>query len=65
MTFIAKYAVKGEKYKRAATKGKAEMGKRYYVKFSYLNPKHNWLLQDRPVPDSLKNAPLDGWKTIP
>ena len=43
-----------------------EVGKRYFV---LIDPKHpmlnNYLLADFPVPDSIKEAPPEGWKECP
>ena len=44
---------------------KAEIGKRYYVKFEKDNPKNSEMLTDYPVPDSIKEAPVNGWDTLP
>lgn len=38
---------------------------RYYVEFNYKNPGYGRLLQNKPVPDSIKSAPSDGWSKIP
>lgn len=37
----------------------------YYVKFDSLKPNDGYLLQNLPVPDSIKSAPPAGWKMIP
>lgn len=38
---------------------------RYYVEFDYRNPSYGKLLQDKPVPSSIKSAPSNGWSKIP
>jgi hypothetical protein len=38
---------------------------RYFVQYDYKNPNHSKLLQDKPVPDSIKSAPPKGWSKIP
>ncbi|MDP4202532.1 MAG: hypothetical protein Q8861_07535 [Bacteroidota bacterium] len=38
---------------------------RYFVRFDSLHPSNAVLLQDFPVPDSIKIAPPNGWKEIP
>jgi hypothetical protein len=40
-------------------------GGRYYVRFSAKNPNVSEILQDQPVPDSIKAAPPAGWSKIP
>ncbi|MFA6925356.1 MAG: hypothetical protein WC223_14015 [Bacteroidales bacterium] len=44
---------------------KAEIGKRYYVKFETGNPINSEMLTDYPVPDNMKEAPKEGWEKIP
>lgn len=38
---------------------------RYYVHFSSKNPKNEKFLDKRPVPESIREVPDDGWATIP
>jgi hypothetical protein len=38
---------------------------RYFVLYDSINPKNSKLLQDFPVPDSIKTAPPNGWKEPP
>ena len=40
-------------------------GGRYYVKFYSNDPDICEILQDIPVPDSIKTAPINGWEKIP
>ncbi|MEK7224582.1 MAG: hypothetical protein AAB221_02750 [Bacteroidota bacterium] len=40
-------------------------GGRYYVEFSFKNPKNSELLLDYPVQDSILTAPPNGWDYIP
>ncbi|MBN2757119.1 MAG: hypothetical protein JXR51_08085 [Bacteroidales bacterium] len=41
------------------------IGKRFYVKFESGNPDNCEILLDKPVPDSIKEAPPEGWAKIP
>lgn len=61
------YMVNGKEYERGANKlnKDVEVGKRYYLKFSTLNPKYSRILQNSIVPDSIKIAPAEGWETLP
>ena len=45
--------------------GTKSLGGRYFVKYDTKKPFISRLLQDKPVPDSIKTAPPDGWKEIP
>lgn len=38
---------------------------RFYVKYDVKHPKISELLQNKPVPDSVKSAPPNGWDKIP
>jgi hypothetical protein len=40
-------------------------GGRYYVEFNNNKPSMSKLLENKPVPDSIKEAPPDGWSKIP
>lgn len=40
-------------------------GGKYYVEFSYINPKNCKMLFDRPVPMDIISSPDTGWVTIP
>lgn len=42
-----------------------EIGKRYFVSIPEGYPSHGWLMVDKPVPDSIKEAPPEGWKELP
>ncbi|HNW69557.1 MAG TPA: hypothetical protein PKI01_04080 [Bacteroidales bacterium] len=44
---------------------KSVVGNRFYVKFYPPNPKNSEILLDRLVPDSIKEAPPQGWDKIP
>jgi hypothetical protein len=46
-------------------KGAKRKNGRYFVRFDSLHPSNAVLLQDFPVPDSIKTAPPNGWKEIP
>jgi len=46
-------------------KGAKQVNGRYFVRFDSLHPTNAVLLQDFPVPDSIKTAPPNGWKEIP
>lgn len=41
------------------------VGKRFYVKFIVNYPQYSELLLDKPVPDSIKEIPMEGWDVIP
>lgn len=45
--------------------GEKAINGRYFVRFDSLHPSNAVLLQDFPVPDSIKTAPPNGWKEIP
>ena len=38
---------------------------RYFVKFPFKSPSANEIQWDLPVPDSIINAPKNGWKELP
>lgn len=64
------YFVKGEKYKQSQSdypcdKPKQSLQKRFYIMFNPDNPKNSKLLLDFPVPDSITEAPPEGWDKIP
>ncbi|MHC0446125.1 hypothetical protein ACWA1F_11990 [Flavobacterium sp. 3-218] len=42
-----------------------EENKRYLVRFSLKDPKESDIFQDIEVPDSIKEAPKEGWKELP
>ena len=44
---------------------KALIGSRFFVKFESGNPDNCEILLDKPVPDSIKEAPPEGWDKIP
>lgn len=44
---------------------KSVIGKRFYVMFYPSNPKNSKVLLNKPVPDSIKEAPPEGWDKIP
>ena len=46
-------------------KPKLALHKRFYVMFNPDNPKNSKLLLDFPVPDSIREAPPEGWDKIP
>lgn len=41
------------------------VGKRFFVKYYPKNPKNSEILLEKPVPDSIKEAPPNGWDKIP
>jgi hypothetical protein len=41
------------------------VNKRFFVAFSPSNPMNSKILLDKPVPNELKQAPLEGWTEIP
>lgn len=44
---------------------KSDVGKRFLVKYVEGEEDLSYLLLKYPVPDSVKSAPLDGWKELP
>jgi|SRR5699024_10313940 len=44
---------------------KKYIGKRFYVKFIVDYPQYSELLLDKPVPDSIVEAPDEGWFQLP
>lgn len=46
-------------------KYKPIVGKRYLVQYSNEDKSESFLYQNIPVPDSIKLAPLEGWKELP
>lgn len=40
-------------------------GGRYYVMFSVDDPETEHILWDKPVPNSIKEAPMEGWSELP
>lgn len=59
------YQVNGKVYEKGKRHRGAQLGKRYFVKFSSLTPRYNELFQDSPVPDTLQFIPPEGWDKIP
>jgi hypothetical protein len=59
------YKVNGVEYEKGAFYSSGEIGRRYFVKFSSLNPRYNDLFEDSPVPDTLQYVPPEGWEKIP
>jgi len=59
------YYVNNKRYERGENYLGGEIGRKYYVKFSYVNPRFSDFLQDMPVPDSITLAPTEGWEKIP
>jgi len=45
-------------------KHEAIIGKRFYVSFYPPNPRNSEILIDKPVQDSLKEAPSNGWEKL-
>ncbi len=60
-----KYFVNGVEYERRENYQGGEIGKEYFVKYSTQTPTYSNLLQDMPVPDSIKSVPHEGWKEMP
>jgi hypothetical protein len=45
---------------------KNDVGKRVFIKFRPTDPDGDFdLIEDKPVPDSIKEAPVDGWEKLP
>lgn len=62
------YSINGVEYKSSNQinlSGKKHVNKRFFVKYSPLNPKNSKILLEYPVPDWLIEAPPNGWEEIP
>ena len=63
------YFVNGEKYEERYSKDERLSiiypGGRYLVKFSTEHPSVSEVLWNKPVPDSVKEVPINGWETPP
>ena len=62
-----RYTVKNNAYENEDMYGyecKVPNG-RYFVKYDTKDPSISKLIQNEPVPDSIKVSPPDGWKEIP
>lgn len=64
------YTVNGKKYEKDLTVYKNQnpeslLNKRFFVSFYPPNPNNSQILLNEPVPDQLKEVPLDGWEKIP
>ena len=55
-TYEARDRIAGRKY---------DMGKRYFIAVPIKFPSRGFILLDKPVPDSIKEAPPEGWKELP
>ncbi len=66
-TLIFTYSYKTKIYKNLQGQEKLpyQIGKRYFVSIPEGYPSHGWLMLDKPVPDSIKEAPPEGWKKLP
>jgi hypothetical protein len=42
-----------------------DTGRRFYVKFLKDNPSRSYILDEKPVPDCIKEPPPEGWQVIP
>ncbi len=64
---VFKYSFKGKEYIERNGRGKYsyQIGKRYFVSIPEGYPAWGLLMLDKPVPDSIKSAPLEGWKELP
>ena len=60
-----KFQYKGNEYIGDKFYQGCDTSKFYIVRFSYLNPEVNLLLQNKLIPDSVKVAPYEGWSAIP
>ncbi|WP_187264282.1 hypothetical protein [Pontibacter beigongshangensis] len=61
-----KYKVGGKIYTGSNHyEDKTQVPARYFVWFSEVDPEVARILQDKPVPDTIKVAPPDGWKKLP
>lgn len=67
-TIMFSYAVNNNSYTDTDvynSNKKPEVGKRYLVQFSLEDNGMSDIFQDIPVPDSIKEAPSEGWKELP
>jgi hypothetical protein len=61
-----KYKVNGKWYEDEEPYQGGEIGKLFYVKYSFKDPKISDFLEEKPVHDSsIKEAPPDGWEKLP
>ncbi len=62
------YSVNGKKYKAdyiIYNNPKSFINRRFFVAFLPSNPENSKIILEKPVPPSLKQAPLEGWGKIP
>ncbi len=59
------YYFRGEKLLGNATYKDCKVPCRYYTKFPSAHPNLDEIFQDHPVPDSIKQAPSEGWLSPP
>ena len=60
------FKVNDKWYQKAQETGnKGKKGKLYFVIYNPTNPDKSRLLMNIPVPDSIKEAPKNGWKELP
>lgn len=67
LTVVFDYSFKGKKHtaRQGRNNHTFEIGKRYFVSIPEGYPSQGWMLLDKPVPDSIKTAPPEGWKELP
>lgn len=64
-SIMYKYNVRNNYYTNSQTYRLGEVGKRYLIQFSLEDPSYSNIFQDIPVPDSIREAPPEGWKELP
>lgn len=66
--YIYKYSIDNKDYEKgigASSSNNLFIGKRYFVIFEKGSPRNSMLLPFMHVPDSITNAPTEGWKELP
>jgi|SRR5699024_3732497 len=65
-TYIYEYNVNNKMFRKKGSSGfKGYENKYYFVIFNPNNPKESEVLINFKVPDSIKEAPEDGWRELP
>ena len=64
---LVKYDFRGVEYQKSFNYKKSVKvpDYRYFMKISVKNPKKCIVFFDKPVPDSIRNYPMEGWSEIP
>lgn len=59
------YKIYEKTYEGSQVYNDVKVPERYLVQFSLEDPCYSDIFQDIPVPDSIKEAPAEGWKELP